>query len=154
MNYMIWNSRGTGLKSFPSLVREIKKQYKLDFLAILETRANASKTERIIRQLGFSKFTFSAAEGYSGGIWCLWEEGSLTIEVIDRQKQFMHLCIVTAKKEKWFLTVVYASPNHIYRRSLWSALFQIKDEVQGRWCIGGDFNATLLANEQRSCAPS
>ena len=68
---MIWNSRGTRAKSFPSLVRELKKYHKLDFLAVLETRSDALKTERRICNLGFNNFSYTAAEGYSGGIWCL-----------------------------------------------------------------------------------
>ena len=154
MNYMIWNSRGTGSQSFPSLVRELKKYYKLDFLAIFETRSNAVKADRRIRQLGFSKYSFTAADGYSGGIWCLWEEVSMRVEVMKQHKQFMHLQITNSKQEKWFLTVVYASPNRVYRRTLWSELFDIKDSMSGPWCIGGDFNATILAEERRSSALS
>ena len=68
MNYMIWNSRGTGSKSFPSLVRELKTHHKLDFLAIVETRSDMENSARRIRSLGFNNFTFTAAVGYSGGI--------------------------------------------------------------------------------------
>lgn len=72
MNYMIWNSRCTSSKFFPSLVREIKNHYNMDFLALLDTRLDENKTQKIISQLGFQDHSFILVEGYSGGIWCLW----------------------------------------------------------------------------------
>ncbi|KAK4265131.1 hypothetical protein QN277_026221 [Acacia crassicarpa] len=154
MNVMIWNSRGIGSKSFPSLVRELKQYYKLDFLAILETRSDMIKTERRIRSLGFNNYSFIAAKGYSGGIWCLWEQGSRKVEVVEQQKQFIHFSVKDVRRKQWFLTVVYASPNRLLRRTLWTDLFRINESIQGPWCIGGDFNATLFATERRSYATS
>ena len=36
MNFLIWNSRGTGSRNFSNLVREISSFYAVDFFAILE----------------------------------------------------------------------------------------------------------------------
>ncbi|KAI9119274.1 hypothetical protein K1719_009949 [Acacia pycnantha] len=80
-----------GSKSFPSLVRELKKHYKLDFLDILETRSDEMKTNQCISKMGFSNYSCTAAEGYSEGIWVLWEDGALKIEVVEKHKKFMHL---------------------------------------------------------------
>lgn len=97
MNFMLWNLRGTGSKSFPSLVRDLKTHYKLDFLAILETRSDELKTEQQIQKLGFSKCDFTVAGGYSGGIWCLWEEVLMKVEVKEIHKQYMHFQIDSPK---------------------------------------------------------
>ncbi|KAI9120492.1 hypothetical protein K1719_007525 [Acacia pycnantha] len=79
--HAVEKNEAQGAKSFPSLVRELKKHYKLDFLAILETRSDSLKSEQRIRSLGFSNFSFTAAEEYSGGIWCHWEEVSFKIQI-------------------------------------------------------------------------
>ncbi|KAK4265157.1 hypothetical protein QN277_026243 [Acacia crassicarpa] len=111
MNYMIWNSWGTSSRSFSSLVREINKYYKLDFLAILETRSNVTKSKRKIRQLGFSKYSFTAAEGYSGGIWCLWEEVGMKVEVMEIHKQYMHFQIDTLRQGRLFFYCGICKPE-------------------------------------------
>ena len=149
---MIWNSRGTGSKSFPSLIREMKSYHKLDFLAIVETRADMLQSERRIKSLGFHEFSFTAAEGFSGGIWCLWDVSIAKVEVLEKHHQFIHLKIMNSQRECWFLTVIYASPSQVKRRTLWSEMYRIKEATSGPWLLGGDFNATLLDQERKSTA--
>ncbi|XP_028786380.1 uncharacterized protein LOC114742276 [Neltuma alba] len=149
---MIWNSRGTGTKTFPSLVQELKKHFCLDFLALLETRSDKLKTERRIGSLGFQEYTFIEAEGYSGGIWCLWNAGVRRVEVLERHRQYLHLYIETSRLEQWFMTIVYASPHVMGRHNLWNALQQLESGIHGPWLLGGDFNATIFQKERRTTA--
>ncbi|KAI9100030.1 hypothetical protein K1719_024248 [Acacia pycnantha] len=121
MNYMIWNSRAPGARSFPALVRDLKSHYKLDFIAILETRCSKASTGRA-NQAGFTHMELIDNEGYSGGIWCPWEPCISHVVVIERHHQFMHLRITDASSHYWMLTVVYASPSIVGRRTLWSNL--------------------------------
>ncbi|XP_028758817.1 uncharacterized protein LOC114717788 [Neltuma alba] len=154
MNFMIWNSRGTGSKAFPNLVQELRRHYHLDFLALLETRADKQKTEQRISRLGFQEFSFTEAVGFSGGIWCLWGAGIRRVEVLEQHKQFIHLRVENSRLDSWCMTVVYASPNLAARRSLWSNLSRLGEQMQEPWVLGGDFNATLFDSERKSIAPN
>ncbi|KAI9074998.1 hypothetical protein K1719_043048 [Acacia pycnantha] len=64
MNCLIWNSRGTGAKSFPGLVRDLKIHYQLNFVAILETRCNKETSHGRANQLGFPSMEIIECERF------------------------------------------------------------------------------------------
>ncbi|KAK4279552.1 hypothetical protein QN277_011317 [Acacia crassicarpa] len=152
MNYMIWNARGTGARSFPALVRDLKNHYQLNFIAILETRCAKELSTGRSRNLGFPHMELIDSEGYSGGIWCFWNRTVSQVAVEECHHQYMHLKITNATNQTWMLTVVYASPTSANQRNLWSNLSRIAPMVQGAWLIGGDLNGTMLQCERRSSA--
>ncbi|KAI9071136.1 hypothetical protein K1719_046899 [Acacia pycnantha] len=87
----------TEAKSFPALVRELKGHYKLDFLAIVETRCSKEMSVTGANQLGFPNMEIFDCEGYSGGIWCLWDHNISSIKILERHHQFIH-CAVTGAR--------------------------------------------------------
>ncbi|KAI9121850.1 hypothetical protein K1719_007240 [Acacia pycnantha] len=109
---------GTGAKSFPALVRELKNHYKLDFIAIVETMCSKEMSVARANQLGFPHMELVDCEGYSGGIWCLWDHSISAITILERHHQFIHLQISGEAGYSWQLTVVYASPSCVARRVL------------------------------------
>ena len=151
MNWMIWNTRGTGTRSFPGLIRNLKKHYQLGFLALLETRCSKENSERRVQQFGFENCALVDAEGYSGGIWCLWDSSIGMVTILERNSQFIHLR-VSSNKGVWELTVIYASPQPLVRRALWDQLSRLEASIQGPWLLGGDLNATYLDTERFSVA--
>ncbi|KAI9092467.1 hypothetical protein K1719_027595 [Acacia pycnantha] len=152
MNFLIWNSRGTGSKSFPALVRDLKSHYQLDFIAIVETRCNRESSVARAEKLGFPNMALVDCEGYSGGIWCLWNHSISSISILERHHQFIHLVVTGATGHTWTLTVAYASPAGVTRRLLWENLSRLAPTVQGAWLLAGDFNGTLLLGERHSTA--
>ncbi|KAK4275816.1 hypothetical protein QN277_018836 [Acacia crassicarpa] len=152
MNYMIWNSRGIGARSFPALIRDLKNHYNLNFVAILETHCSKEDSARRADQLGFSHMELIDSEGYSGGIWCFWEPTISHVAVLEHHHQYMHLKITCVTGCSWILTVVYASPSNAGRRTLWSNLSRLTQTIQGAWLIGGDLNGAMLHSERRSSA--
>ncbi|KAI9113388.1 hypothetical protein K1719_015913 [Acacia pycnantha] len=143
---------GTGAKSFPPLVRDLKTHYRLDFLAVLETRCSREASQGRAQQLGFPNMELIDGEGYSGGIWCFWEHSIKSISLIERHHQFIHLHVIGSTGGSWTLTVVYASPTCVARLALQDNLSRLAPLVQGPWLLGGDFNSTLLFCERRSSA--
>lgn len=150
MNFLIWNSRGTGARNFPGLVREIASFYSIDFMAILETRCCGSKAVNICNKLGFVNYDIVDAMGFKGGIWCCWNNKFRDIEIVCKNSQFIHVRLQRDTGEYWELTIVYGSPNPSNRRILWHELEQMSSNIVGPWCLAGDFNATLLASERVS----
>ncbi|XP_028782701.1 uncharacterized protein LOC114738807 [Neltuma alba] len=64
----------------------------------------------------------------------------------------MHLSINTARFERWYFTVIYASPHLVASCSLWKELLRIERGMHDPWVLGGDFNATLYTVERRTTA--
>ncbi|KAI9124212.1 hypothetical protein K1719_005512 [Acacia pycnantha] len=143
---------GTGAKSFPALVCDLKSHYELDFLAILETRYTQEASVGRVQQLGFPNMELIQCEGYSGGIWCFWDHSISSVTVLERHHQFVHLLVTGSTGQSWMFTVVYASTSCVGRQILWENLSRIAQTVHRAWLIGGDFNGTLLHCERRSSA--
>ena len=152
MNLLIWNSRGTGSQSFPNLIHELRKFHCLDFVALLETRCSGDNAKRIINKLGFKHSAIVEADGFKGGIWCMWSDKLANLEVVEKNAQFIHFKVIDQKQLSWFMTIVYASPSPAKRRELWRDLIDVGSRVNLPWCLGGDFNATLLDTERKSKA--
>lgn len=98
---MLWNARGTRARSFPGLVWDLKAHYRLGFIAILETRCAKEASARRAQRLGFSNMEIIDCEGYSGGIWCLWDENTVAVTVVERNNQFMHLQVTVPPGVAW-----------------------------------------------------
>ncbi|KAF7831717.1 ribonuclease H [Senna tora] len=128
MNMLVWNCRGTGMRSFPSLMKDLCRKHKFDFLALVETRQSGLNAELICRKLGFLNWSREEAEGYSGGIWCFWDQVKFQVQRVDYGKQFMNLRI--------------SEPGHMD----WN-------RMTSPWCIAGDFNAYLFSHEKRGGTP-
>ncbi|KAI9084825.1 hypothetical protein K1719_033231 [Acacia pycnantha] len=90
--------------------------------SIDELMSDQDKEAALVRahQLGFSHMELMDCEGYSGGIWCLWESTVSHVAVLERHHQYMHLQVTSATGSSWNFTVVYASPSNVNRRTLWS----------------------------------
>ncbi|KAI9126639.1 hypothetical protein K1719_002235 [Acacia pycnantha] len=127
------HGRGTGAKSFPALVRDLKAHYQLNFIAILETRCSMDMSQQRASNLGFPHMELVECEGFSGGIWCLWDHGITSIILLERHRQFIHLQVTRAAGNSWTITVVYASPSSVSRHILWENLSRISTSIQGAW---------------------
>lgn len=54
MNFLSWNCRGTSAKGFPSLVKDLKKEYDSSLIFLLETHSSGENAGRIVKKIGFS----------------------------------------------------------------------------------------------------
>lgn len=55
MNFLFWNSRGVGNKTFPRLLKEISGKYNVSFVALAKNRVSGARTDGIIRRCCFEK---------------------------------------------------------------------------------------------------
>ncbi|KAF7819384.1 Non-LTR retroelement reverse transcriptase [Senna tora] len=147
MNCIFWNSRGTGAKSFPGLIRDLSQRYKVDIFCISETRQSGEKVEAILNKLGFDRWEKTDANGYSGGLWVLWKSGKVKVDVVEKHNQYIHVKVSNGSME-WLLTAVYGSPTISKRRELWERLRSIHSSVNKPWVVAGDFNAFLFQHEK------
>ena len=71
------------------------------------------------------------------------------MEVLINHRQFIHFKICMNKVFVSWVTAVYASPNPMLRRQMWSHMENLAPSIQGPWLLGGDFNSILYAYEKQ-----
>ncbi|KAI9085740.1 hypothetical protein K1719_032346 [Acacia pycnantha] len=139
---------GAASKGVAAVIRDMKKRYKLDMAVILEPRISGRKASKVIRNWGFMHSCRVETEGFSGGIWILWELEGLVVDVLVKDEQFLH-CKLRLGGEEMVFTAVYASPNEHRRSRVWNLLHRIASETEEPWLLAGDFNDIKTPLEQR-----
>ncbi|KAF7804220.1 putative ribonuclease H protein At1g65750 family [Senna tora] len=128
-------------------VRDLKSRFNISFLTILETRQSGNSADNISKRCGFEKSERVEVVGYSGGIWCLWDESVVQIKVLFKHAQFIHLRAGNGAGAH-LITVVYGSPNPSNCRALWDELGKLAENVNEPWLVAGDFNSFVFNHEK------
>lgn len=148
-----WNVRGAGKTECACTIKDLKKIYAIDVLAVLEPRIGGSRALNIAKSLGFSCYHIVDATGFSGGVWLLWNGPSVSLQVISHSSQTIS-ALVTMDEGSWILTVVYANPCPGIRKSLWNYLDGLASASNLPWLFLWDFNDTVCASEKCGGLPS
>ncbi|XP_061370519.1 uncharacterized protein LOC133313201 [Gastrolobium bilobum] len=86
----------------------------------------------------------------SGGIWVLWDNNVVEVEVLKTHHQVVHTRVRYLGVGKVsFISFVYGSPRRLERMALWLELEAISLEFPGPWLVLGDFNSFLKAEEKK-----
>ncbi|KAJ4836400.1 hypothetical protein Tsubulata_039886 [Turnera subulata] len=126
--------------------REVGVRYKPSIMVIVEPRISGERATRVIRRLGFPRSHRVDSRGFSGGIWILWKNDLLSVQVLISHAQFIHMKIST-EHSSFLFTAVYGSPRATMRKSLWANLEVLATVISVPWLLAGDFNATLNTAE-------
>lgn len=110
------------------------------------------KLRKSFALLGFDGYCYSEVQGYVDGICVGWKRSVVTIRVIHRDFQFIHLSVEFGMADRWYFTHVYASPRDDLRRQLWESLKIIVDGMIGQWMLAGDFNDIASVAEKKGGA--
>lgn len=149
---MIWNCHGAGGRNFASLIKDYMRIFQLDFIAILEPRISGHLADRVIQKTGLIEGARVDASGFSGGIWCLWKSNFIPVNIVSTSQFCIHLKMNPNTPTFWYFSVVYASPNVGLREQVWRELRDFSSSHHGPWCLAGDFNSTLSAQEREGGA--
>ncbi|VVA30150.1 Hypothetical predicted protein, partial [Prunus dulcis] len=74
------------------------------------------------KSLGFPCFEIVDVVGFSGGLWLLWDDSRVHVEVVGTSDQTISACVTRSGQEPWLFTGVDASPNAVKRAKLWDYL--------------------------------
>ncbi|XP_061343807.1 uncharacterized protein LOC133289818 [Gastrolobium bilobum] len=151
---MSWNCRGAATKQFKSTFSRFRRKFGVGVAAILEPRVSGDKALNIIRSLGFNNFIIADAHGYSGGIWVVWDPVDVNITLINKQDQFIHVWVEFPRKDGFFWTTVYASPQEENKRLLWEDLKHIGRTMNEPWLLSGDLNEICSISEKKGGCPA
>ncbi|XP_021820392.1 uncharacterized protein LOC110762094 [Prunus avium] len=126
---------------------DLKKAYGIDVFAILEPRISGPRALRVAQSLGFSHYHIIDAIGFSGGVWLLWNDNSVSLQVVAHSSQSI-TALIQSSNHKWLLTVVYANPCPGVREALWKYFDGLALASSLPWLVIGDFNDTVNATEK------
>ncbi|XP_061348942.1 uncharacterized protein LOC133294302 [Gastrolobium bilobum] len=141
--------QGVGKRSFPPLIRDLNNRFKVSVLVLLEVRVGGSRGDRIINQLGLSSHFRQDHVGFSGGVWLLWDEKKVKLDVLQTHHQFVHTRVHYLDSLKTdFITFIYGNPRRLERRILREELISISLLVDIPWLLMGDFNSILSCSEK------
>lgn len=82
-----------------------------------------------------------------------WKEIQVSVIVIGKHFQFMHLHILDHSGREWFFTLVYTSLIHEMQGLLWQELKNIAYSMGGQWLVVGDFNDISCQSEKKGVDP-
>ncbi|XP_062005875.1 uncharacterized protein LOC133723058 [Rosa rugosa] len=145
---LYWNVRGAADSKLPDIIQDLRRIYRFNVLAISEPRISGDKATKVAKSLGFSSFSIEDANGFSGGLWLLWDESHVKLDVVDSNFQSITSLVTESSDKQWFFTAVYASPDPVLREELWSYLDNFNSHCTISWLIAGDFNE-LISNADK-----
>lgn len=89
----------------------------VDFLFICEPKVQFSNFKKHYKNLGFNESEIVEANGFSGGLWAMWNNTKLKISVFDHTSRSISLQVFDTDTT-WILTCIYASPCKSSRQEL------------------------------------
>ncbi|RYR47589.1 hypothetical protein Ahy_A07g033526 [Arachis hypogaea] len=89
--FAMWNCGGVGEKNFPTLIKDIRREYRASFCILLETHISDDPGRSICERLRFDNFFNEDARGFSDGIWCLWSNDCWLVDIIPCSSKMVHM---------------------------------------------------------------
>ncbi|KAL0298155.1 UNVERIFIED_CONTAM: hypothetical protein Scaly_3072000 [Sesamum calycinum] len=128
--------------------RDLVSEFRLHFIALLETRVMPSNVCRVQTGLLPRWRWFVDYSGPGNRIWIAWNDDFIDVDILNIGTQFVH-CRVHMHEihEHILITVVYGANEVSARRELWQGLTELAVAADLPWLVGGDFNAVLDMSE-------
>ena len=111
INLLIWNIQGIGNSETLNILREHIRQHRPHIVALVETRISGARAQITSAKIGFRNCFRVEAQGFQGGIWVLWNEDEIEVEVLTSHAQFVTVELKQHGRLSWVLTCVYANPQ-------------------------------------------
>nr|GFC50613.1 RNA-directed DNA polymerase, eukaryota [Tanacetum cinerariifolium] len=146
---------GLGNKTKKGWIRELSVKYKLNFIAIQETKMESVSYMDVKAMWGNSNFDFvcSDSQGNLGGILCIWEMSMFRKDHVTISDSFIAIYETWLPiNSKLLLVSIYAPQQAAYKRVLWEYMSILLGRWNGDAILMGDFNEVHSREErQGSC---
>lgn len=154
LKFLSWNCRGAKSAVFHRHLRHLVESHKPNMLALLEPKVHSNKSiSRICHYASLNRFACVEAQGFSGGIWLLWDDESIDFELVAADHQTI-MGIVRFRHQVFsVLSVVYASPHYVLRSSLWGYLKTLGNLIAIPWLLVGDWNQVISQEDKLGGRP-
>ncbi|OMP00874.1 Endonuclease/exonuclease/phosphatase [Corchorus olitorius] len=87
LKILVWNCRGAANDLFRRAFRDLVRDHKPAICFLSETRVSGEVASRIVASLGFGGSHIINAQGFSGGLWMLWDPEKVDINILPHGEQ-------------------------------------------------------------------
>ncbi|XP_016185315.1 uncharacterized protein LOC107626946 [Arachis ipaensis] len=152
MIYSCWNVRGLRGDGKLSMVKELKKKYRLNMPGLIETKREVMTKFDVVRLWGCDTVGWDYVEsvGASGGLLLMWDD--LLFKQSNCYKGDGWLCIeglLTKNNLNCAFCLVYGAHTRREKLIMWEELSYIVGLCQVPFCFMGDFNEILRLEERK-----
>ncbi|KAK4383843.1 hypothetical protein Sango_3113900 [Sesamum angolense] len=149
LNTAFWNVRGLNRRDHQVAVRDLVSEFRLHFIALLETRVLHANATRIQSGVLSRWRWFVDYAGPGNRIWIAWNDELIDVDILNVDTQYVRCRVhIHELHEIILITVVYGANDISTRRDLWQGLIELSETVDNEpWLVGGDFNAVLDMSE-------
>lgn len=120
-NILSWNVRRAASWKSVKNVKNLIKLHKLHIVIVLEPRISNDIVDKICHKIGLPNFFRVKANGFSKGIWILWDARKIDLEIPAFSSELIHI-LRKISSINWLLTAIYGSPTTKERKRLWKSL--------------------------------
>ncbi|KAI9108870.1 hypothetical protein K1719_020175 [Acacia pycnantha] len=86
--------------------------------------------------------------GRLGEITAFWKNNSISVIVLEEDRQILHFHCVATSMSQFIFTAVYALPHSNFHFVLWAKLQVLSSSISLPWVICGDFNVIMSQSER------
>ncbi|GLU11862.1 hypothetical protein SLE2022_285820 [Rubroshorea leprosula] len=156
-----WNCRGVAKHNFHSSAMDLKRTHNPAIMLVVETKLSGEDARSQAASLGFAKSFVVNSNGLAGGLWLLWDDAAVVVDIVSYSDQAIHAIIKVCNNPSfptdwflsgiygdWFLSGIYGRPQIATRALLWNELSTIAENISMPWMMIGDFNDVLDQSEK------
>ncbi|GLT87976.1 hypothetical protein SLE2022_060240 [Rubroshorea leprosula] len=132
---------------------DMKRLHSPSIMLIVETKIGGDQAKAKATSLGFPKFHIVDSDGLAGGLWLLWNDYEVLVDVVATSSQAIHAVVKVTNQpllssNSWFLSSIYGRPTFEIRTELWQELGSMSRVISSPWMIIGDFNDVVDQSEK------
>ncbi|KAL8138783.1 hypothetical protein V2J09_004784 [Rumex salicifolius] len=116
-------------------------------MALFKTKVAGTKAKDICKHICLPNFFRIEAEGRAGGIWVLWDDERVNLQIVNPQPHFIRTRVVVANRS-FQITFAYAPPLVYTRRCFGASLDDDLARVNELIFTSGDFNCIVDISER------
>lgn len=152
MSLLAWNCRGLTNSRAIRFLRDIVTQVRPSFIFLSETKVKKAQVEKVCKVVEFSSCFNIDAEGIGVGLALLWKN-ECDILIRDSCLNYIDFEVNIAQVGRWRYTGYYGYPERDRRHESWTMLRNLAGNSNLPWCIIGDFNDIMFAEEKQENVP-
>ncbi|KAK9006996.1 hypothetical protein V6N11_019324 [Hibiscus sabdariffa] len=103
-------------------------------------------------KMKFENAFYVEPDGIAGGL-ALWWSNNVKLSILHYDKNFIDTKTSINGESYWFGTFIYAPLYTEGKRKFWETLASLRNDVNAKWCVLGDFNVVGSPEEKHGGNP-
>ena len=132
-------------------IKFLVRYYKSDILFLCETIVQVNKIEEFRYLLGYDSCFAPVRNSRGGGIALFWRN-MVNCSIVNYLANHISAKIEEVNRGAWMFTGFYGFPEIGRRRDSWNFICGLARQTSLPWCLMGDFNDILHADEKKGMA--